>query len=389
MKRSKIIGLLLVLLLPVFVMVGVARAQTFRSGDTATVAAGEVVDSTLYAAGSTVDIAGEVQGDVFCAGQNISITGKVTGDVICAGQTVHISGIVEGDVRAAGQTVSVGGEVMGNLSVGSQTFTLEGSAKVGGDATVGGEQVVLNGSIGRDLVSGSSNVTVAGSVGRNIKAGVEHLNLTGEATVGGALSYTSANEASIADGATVAGNTTRTEPEQKDTGNRGTVFGFGLAMAFYVLLSLLIVSLVLVLVFPQAFQRASVLALADPFKSFLVGLGATFVVPALIVGFMISLVGIPLSLLLLLAWMLVLFLSGPVFAFTLGRLVLRGQTNAILIMAVGSLIVLASYLIPFLGVFTLLATLWVGTGTIIRTLHHHIPKPAYELATQQPTKAKK
>jgi len=375
--KKKLVGALL-LFLPLFLWVGIAHGQSFRSGDTTTVAAGEVVDSTLYAAGNTIDIAGEVKGDVFCAGQNITVSGKVTGDVICAGQTVRVSGTVEGDVRVAGQTVAIGGEVTGNVSVAGQTVTIEGSAKIGGDASVGGDSAVVNGIVGRDLAVGGTTVLLSNKVGRNVKASTENLSLVNGAEVAGELSYTSRSDAYVASGAKVNGTTTRYEPkEEHQDDNRGTVLGFSLGVAFMIILAFMILALALVLLFPTAIHNTANLALADPLKTFVIGLSASLIAPIVIVALMISVVGIPLGILAGLVWLIILMLNGPLFGYFLGRLVWRDQRNAVVIMAVGVLILLVTYLIPFVGVVTFLAMFWMGTGMAIRQLFHSIPRPQY------------
>lgn len=381
MKRSKLVGALLLFLLPIFVWVGVAHGQSFRSGDTTTVGANEVVDSSLYAAGNTVDIAGEVRGDVFCAGQNITVSGKVAGDVICAGQTVRVSGTVEGDVRVAGQTVAIGGEVMGNVSAAGQTVTLEGSARVAGDVSIGSTNAVVNGRVGRDLSAGGSTVAITNKVGRNVKASTDNLTLASGADVGGELSYTSRNDASVAGDAKVAGATTRYQPKQKESNNSyGRVFAFGFGFTVLVMLSLLILSLALVLLFPSAITDTVALGLANPLRTALIGLAAGIVTPIVIVALMISVVGIPLGLLLLLTWLLLLMLSGPLFSYSVGKLAWRSQRNAIAIMAVGVLIVMIAYLIPFIGALTFFAMMWMGTGMAIRQLFNRVPRPHYQLA---------
>lgn len=60
MKKRTILGALLLLLLPIFMMIGSANGQTFRSGDVTTIDANETVSSSLFASGRTVDIAGTV-----------------------------------------------------------------------------------------------------------------------------------------------------------------------------------------------------------------------------------------------------------------------------------------------------------------------------------------
>lgn len=380
MKNIKILGLVSLLLLPVFLWAGIARAQSFRTGDNSTVAAGEVVTSSLYSAGRNIDIAGEVDGDVFCAGQNITISGTVSGDVICAGQTVHISGTVRGDARVAGQTVTINGAIEGSLSAGAQNFSLASDGSIGRDAGIGGDEVVLNGPIGRDAAVGSTAVTFGSQVGRNATVDSENVNVRDHARIGGDLSYTSINRANIAGGAQIAGNTKFNEKIQKeDKGGFGNLFIVGLGIAIFLTLAFLITALVLVLLLPSVFHQSAKRALAAPLKPFLVGLLANLAAPILIVGLMMTVIGIPLGLLLLLVWLLVLALSGPFFGYLIGRVILRKQANPVLIMFVGALAVYVASFIPIAGIFVWLAIIWVGSGMVLREIYHRAPKPSYDL----------
>ena len=390
MNRSKLLGALLLFLLPIFLWVGVAHGQSFRSGNTTTVGASEVVDSSLYATGNTIDIAGEVKGDVFCAGQNITISGRVTGDVICAGQTVRVSGVVVGDVRVAGQTVAIGGTVMGNVSAAGQTVTFEGSSTVGGDASIGSSNAVVNGTVGRDLSVGGETVALTSKVGRNVKASSDNLTLGSNTEVAGELSYTGRSDAFVASGAKV-GKTTHYQPQaEEDQGSSGRVFAFGFGFTVLVVLALLILSLALVMLFPAAVNDTVNLGLANPLKTFLIGLAASIVTPIVVVVLVVSVVGIPLGLFLGLVWLLVLALNGPLFSYFVGRLIWRSQRNAIVVMLVGVLVVLVAYLIPFVGVLTFLAMMWLGAGMTITKLFRSMPRPQYVLAPHaHPTRSRK
>jgi cytoskeletal protein CcmA (bactofilin family) len=375
MTRSKLLGGLLLLVLPLFLWLGVASAQTFRGGNDSTVAAGEVVDSSLYMAGNSVDIAGEVHGDVFCAGQNITISGKVTGDVICAGQTVTISGVVEGDARVAGQTVSIGGEVRHNVSAAAQTFSLDGKASIGGDLSVGGNTVNLHGKIGRDAALGGATTTISGTVSRNVKASTEKLTLNNQASIGGELTYTSNNEASVSNGAKVVGATRRYEPPKETKPKFAIVPGF--AIALYIVLSMLVIALAVVLLFPGALVETTNKALEAPWKTLLVGLVTGLVVPVLVIALVVTVIGIPLALLLLGIWLVLLGLAGPFSSYFLGRKIIRGG-HPVVIMLAGSLVVLVLYLIPILNILVWLAVAWLGTGMLLREVMRRTPKPAYE-----------
>lgn len=372
--KRKIIGGILILLLPVLAWSGLASAQTTRTGNTATVSKNETIDSTLWASGRNVDIAGTINGDVFCGGMNVTISGTVHGDIICAAQTLNISGTVDGSVRAAAQTLNVNGSINRNFSVAGQTVTLEGQSKIGEDASIASQDAILNGSVGRDLSIAAQTVTVSGNVGRNVKGQVENLTIASSAVVGGGINYTSKNEAQIVQGAKVSGTVARSEPAQKAKApqhNNGFKFFAGLSM--------LVTALLLVLLFPRVFHRVTNRGIESFGKSLLVGFVSSIIVPILIVIGMISIVALPLALLALVAWILIVGLSGAFAAYYTGRLVWRTQKHALLIMLTGAVVLLLIRIIPVVGFIITLLAVWLGIGMILLQLKHHTPKPNYDM----------
>lgn len=357
-------GLLAVLSVFGWMAIGqTANAQSFRSGNNATVPAGQIVDSSLFVSGRTIDIAGTVNGDVFCAGQNITITGTVNGDVICAGQTVRISGTVDGNVRVVGQNVLVGGSVARNLSVAGQQISSEANSQVGGDATVAGQDVTLNGQIDRDLALTSDTATLNGVVGRSVQGNLMQLTLGSSVAIRGNLVYTSPQDAKREAGAQVVGQATRNAPKPDDRGAQSNAKRTAAIFIVWLFGSVLLLSMVLVLLMPQIFQSVSSSALRHVGMTVLLGLVSTIVMPFIILILFATLVGIPLGLLLLLAWGVLLLLSGPFSAYLLGRLLLRSRTkNALGIMLLGSVVLLAVYLIPVVGQLTVVVAVWLGLG---------------------------
>jgi cytoskeletal protein CcmA (bactofilin family) len=343
------------------------------------VPASETVNSSLFASGRAVDIAGTVDGDVFCAGQNVTISGTVKGDVICAGQNITVSGTVEGDVRLAGQTVTIGGQVAQNASVATSAFSLEGRAKIGGDLSAAGSDLILNGEVGRDASLAGATATLNNRIGRNVNASVNDIRLRGQATVGGGLFYTSPKDAELAEGSQVAGETRRTESSQKK-GAFEAPFVTGMGFVVYLIISLLLLSLALLLLFPTALRAVTDVALASPLKVLLTGFVASLAAPVLIVILMVTVLGIPLALLLAVIWLLILFLAGPAFSYYVGRSILKGQYSPFIVMALGALVVLVLLFVPILGAFVWLVTIWMGVGMILLELVRRTPKPSYALA---------
>lgn len=375
------LAVLAVLVLPLMGFAGVAHAGNFRNGENVVVEQGEVVNGTLFASGNNLEIAGTVDGDIFCAGQTILVTGTVRGDVICAGQTVRIEGNVEGDVRLAGQNVTIAGIVDGNATVAAELFTLAGNGQVR-DAAIAASVVTLNGEIGRDADLGAEQVNVNGSVGRNINADVEKLALGSGASVGGGVNYTSDNELSRATGAVVVGEINQEQPPD----NEGPSVGQVLGVVFIIFLMLMTVSMAMAALFPRVLQRISDNAVESIGMTALIGLVVFILAPAVILILIGSIFGSLLGILLLLAYLLVLSASGPVFGYYIGRLLLRDRTaNPLLYMALGSGLVTALYFVPFVGQVLLLVAGVFGTGMIVREVARRAANPSYDLS-EKPAK---
>lgn len=376
MKRVKLIVLSLSLLtLAVVAFAGVTSAQSVKTGDVVTVAAGEKVDSLLFASGNNIDIAGTVNGDVFCAGQTVIISGTVRGDVFCAGQTINVSGKVEGSVRLAGQAVTLGGTIGGSATVASQTLFLEKNSFIQRDLVGGAQTATLNGAIGRDVAIGVTSVTVNGQVGRNVQGEVETLTVGSTGRIGGDVGYTSNTGAVVNPGGTIAGTVTRTPRTQQPKTSAYTPFAFAVFSFIYTFVTLLILALALVLFVPSTLHEAASKTLRSPGQIVLTGLVGVIVVPILILGLLISIIGLPLGILVLLLWLIVIIISGPFAGYTLGRLILKTEKNPFFIMLLGASLLLVSYFIPIIGFLTALAAYLFGAGMILNTAMHHVSRP--------------
>jgi hypothetical protein len=378
MKRTKYLLIALLAALPILGWVAVAHAQGFRGGNDVTVPASETVNSTLFVAGNTVDIAGTVNGDIFCTGQNITVSGSVNGDVICAGQTVSVSGTVNGNVRLAGQQVTLGAKVSGNASIGAQTYTQTSSGHVGRDLSVGASLATLNGSVGRDVASGSKTLEVANTVGRNVQFSGQDLKLTSGARVSGSINYTSNNTLQRSSGAQVAGTITRHTPS-RHAKRVGPAFGW--AFALYMYLSVVVTSLLLVLLFPRVFEHAARTARRRMGLTFLVGFVTSIVVPMLLIALLFTVVGISFALLAGLAWLLLVIVSSHVAAYLLGHFVLSGSRNAILVMLIGAAILFLVYLLPVIGFLVWLVASWFGLGALLLQVRRRVGWPHYDMST--------
>src|SRR5436309_1364201 len=344
-----------------------AAAADIRQGQDITIGTTETIDDDLYAFGTNIAINGTIHGDLIAAGSNITVDGNVTGDVVAAGNIIAIRGQVGGSVRAAGNSIVVDGKVANDLLAAGNEVTILSNGRLGRDAILGAANVTVSGQIARDLQAGGTNVKIDGAVGGNVLATVEKLQLTDRASVGGSLTYTSKNEAQIANTSSVKGSIARKTPE---TGRAPLVTGTAAVVLEWLkgLIGLLILGILVVFFFPGFSRRAGEALVRSPLLTLAIGalvlIGLPilsivfFAVGALIGGWWIGFVVLAL-------FGVALALSIPVAAVGVGGALLRIARRPVpvwLALFIGLVALLLVALIPILGGVVIFCALLFGLG---------------------------
>jgi cytoskeletal protein CcmA (bactofilin family) len=379
--RKKILAVFIAMLsIGALFTAGVATAKNnvnYRGGENVTLDQTKTVDGAYYVSGDTVNVAGTVKGDLYCAGRTIFVTGTVEGDVFCAGQNVKISGKVDGDVRVAGQTITIDGNTSRNVTAFGDVVDIAKTAVIGRDLNGASNTATVDGNVGRDVTIAGNTIAILGTVRRDVGVASENLSINEGSTVLGWVRYTSRNEASIADGA-VKGEVKFTRQENKDTARDSTAAVMSLFI--YKLLAFIVLSLGIVLLIPRHVHAIGTIGIKRLGMSVLVGVFMLLAVPIILVILALTVIGIPFAALLGLIWIVTLVLSGPLFAYYIGRLLLRKQTNnAIWTMLAGAVIVAILLVIPVVNVLTGLAALIIGMGTLGMYILSRFQKPNYEV----------
>lgn len=373
--------------LVLFILVGSTAAawMSFRSGEAATVSQSEIIDSSLWTTAKNIDIAGTVNGDLFCAGETVNISGTIKGDVICAAKSINISGTVEGSLRLAALTVDFSGTSAKSATVAGENINIQKSGSIGIDASLFGTSTNISGKIGRDLAGAGSKLDISGQIGRDISSKSERINLLSGASVAGNIDYTSKRSLIQAEGVQIGGKITQRQP--KASNNRpASLLWFG-SFAIPLLLMLLITSMAVFALFPRFVLAVTDQGRRRPFASLGIGILASMVMPIFIFLLAITIIGIPLAILLLLVWLLINLTSGIFSAFWLGRTIWRHYNNVLLVGLAGSLLLLLLYVIPVIGLITLVLAVWFGQGMTLLELYSRYRRPDYKIT--QPKAARK
>lgn len=388
MKKKIFTMLAAVLAVGVLGVSAVSAQDNMATGSDITLAKDQTVDASYYAAGETVVINGTVQGDLYCAGGSVEVNGTVQGDVLCAAQDVRVEGTVEGDVRAAGQSVTITGEVGRSVTLMGQSLELSG--KVGQDATLTGQMVRLSGELGRDAVVASERLTVIGSVGRDMHITGEHTSLREGANVGGNVAYTSYSDADIESGATVAGEVVRHDPPQGEAVEVSPLAW--IAAAVLALVFLLPIGVAYIAFAPRAAGSATEYMRRKTLATLGLGLLGLFLTPFVAMALMVTVIGLPLGVILLLLWVMAMPVAFTIGAYTVGAWITAVDVDCstmrkFLAMLVGLPLFITFSFLPYVGWIIALFAIIGGFGVIVMGVSRAIRAQYAKTTVKQKTKA--
>jgi cytoskeletal protein CcmA (bactofilin family) len=294
-----------------------AGAMEQITGDMVNVPPGKIT-GPLFTAGNFIVIDADVDGDVFAAGQDITINGNIDGDLMGAARTIRVNGNISGSIRCAVSDLDVNGEVGKSLTAAAAQVRLHEDSVIGSDALVFAGVATFSGSLGRQALGAGGDFRISGPVGSSVRLWeVEKLTVGQSASVNGDLTYGSPNEAVISPGAKITGVTKwdliqKAEPQVRQR-------GFDWPGAVFKFITGLLVWGVLLLIFPKLWGKFSENILNKPGSSLGWGVLALLVAPLAALLLLITVIGIPLSMFLMMVYMVLLYAANIIVADAAGR----------------------------------------------------------------------
>ena len=340
----------------------VAGASDFRTDERLVITKDQVINDDLYFAGSSITVDGIINGDLIAAGGEIRVSGTVNGSLMAAGGSITVTGSIADDIRAAGGNIMIDGSVGDNALIFGGNLALGKNARINRDLTIGAGSAAIDGIVNGNLNGGASNMEMSGSVAGNVTVGIdERLRILPGARIGGNLEYTSPRPAEIS--GTVSGRTLYTQRPEREEGLLA-----GLAGEVLSYLWLLLVGLVLLVIAPGITQRIADSVPIDPLKKALWGILFLIVTPILAVILLITLIGIPLSLILIAVYIIAIYASRIFIGLWVGQYALRRLNretkSRALSLAIGLLILFLGINLPILGIFIHFVIIVLGLGAL-------------------------
>lgn len=327
---SRPVGLsvLLGVIIVVSLFSGVGAAQS-GVGGTTTVESGETV-SGIDGAYGTIIIEGTVTGDV----------SGVAGNIV-----IREGGVVEGDLSAAAGNIRIAGTVRGDVSTGAGSVLLTETGLTEGN-----------------FDAGAGDVRIDGTIRGDAQIGAERIRLGEGAAIDGSLTYDGSLQGNQD---AVAGEITR---DRSLSGNIVTDFQ-PLATGIFAINAFifnLLLGAVLLGLFPAFSERVVDQMESDTIKTGLVGLGVVVVVPVTLVLVAITVIGIPLAIGGLLAFLMLAWIGLVYGRFAVGvwLLSLADVENRWAGLVVGLLLGAILGLVPIVGDALNIAIFLLGLGAL-------------------------
>lgn len=333
-----------------------------------------IYDENYYVAGGSVLIEnGAVfNEDLFIAGGNIRAFGEAN-DVMVFGGEVSLENYVKGDLRVFGGTVNINSTVDGDLVI------IGGEVYLNDSADIRGESIVIGGKVNQSSdINNESNI-VAGSVTLNgIINSVAYITTQSaifdkKGEVVGNLNYYAPQKAVEIDGFKSSGNIVFNEIKSIDEIGivKSTVINLLNLWLILKFITTLVIAFILIYVFKVFSQGVNDIGVRSMGKSFLAGVLGLLMIPLIIIMLFASLIGMPISFLLLLLYIIILMISTPIAGIIIGHLAasLSGKDikrvnfqNSV----IGIILITALQFVPVLGAITIFIFRIIAVGAVLR-----------------------
>lgn len=310
-----------------------------------------------------------VNGSSALAGDSLTSKSKVNGVNFLAGNRVEHTG--ESDyLVVAGNSVFVGGVVLNDVVVAGNVVSLNDEADLQRDAIILGADVEIKGILNRDVVVYGSRVTIKrANIGGNVRIYAEDIIIDDDTVIKGMLYYPKNAETSISSKIT---NITKTDSLEREDDD----FLVMLISKLWSFMSIILIFAVLTLLIPSMFEkinnRYGQISFNKGTEMLAKGLIFLIVIPVIALILLIIPFGVPLSLIMLVLYIMLIYLSkvfaGYLLGYKLWQKLFNKDINILLVGVLGFLLLFILDLIPGIRIIVSIFTLLFGIGIIYELL---------------------
>ena len=338
MKKKRILLLMILTVISCFNIEVFAKEEGFYADESLTLK--ESINRTMFAAGNNVNISSKVDGMSFVAGNVINLESSQD-YLFVAGNSINLKNVRAKDAFVAGSVISINSSNIRDLYAAAQTITID--SDISRNAYLAGEKVVINGVIAKDIYVDAENIVLDD----NAKILGTLINISKTAVVSNKKTY-------------------KAKDVKKDINvTPMTLVITKITSMIYSYISLLIVALLLMKFIPKIFKNieSEKKDMSNVLKLVLKGFLTLILVPIIAIMLLCTVVGIPLTIISLIIYGLIIYLSSVATAYYFGNWFLKDKIkNEYLLLVVSLLILYIVKIIPIIGGLVGFISLLFGMG---------------------------
>lgn len=337
------------------------QAIDFIIKDTLTLPPGKTLARETWAQAHQITLEGEAADDCFLLADSfnqsietnlptVRLAGRFGADVWAAGETIDFSGAITNHARlAAARTLLVSGSVGKSLMAMAPTISLSSNALISGSALLAGQDIILSGRVEGPLRVIGTTVTLAGDFKQDISVTAGDITVMPGTRIGGNFTYHMDHDLVLDSRVDLGGRMIRKETATAPANQPATgVLLFQLAL----LCGAILTGMVFVSLMPGTVALSVHKLVESPWRCLLQGFVAFALMPMAAFFLVFTLVGIPLSVVIGLCYLVLMYVAKIIVGLYAGHLLVRRRTplptNLLFpVMSLGLLFLYAATSLPF------------------------------------------
>lgn len=346
--------------LPLLFFCTLGQAIEFKTTNTYDLATIQTLTNELWAQARTITLAGTVNEDCFLLADSMGqhpatniptlrLSGLFKADIWGLGETIEMTGPVANHVRlAALKTIMITSRIGHNLMAFAPTISLGKDSLVSGSAILGGQDIILNGTIKGVTRVYADTITLTGTFENDLHISANEITVMPGTRIEGDFHYQMDGDLVLDSGVTLGGRMIKEDPiVPPPTRNSSS-----LMLQLSLLCGAILVGMAFVSLMP-GITALSVHKLGEStWHCLLLGFITFALVPLIALFLFFTVAGIPLGLILLLAYTILIYVSKIIVGLFVGHLIIRKSSpvpaNLLFpVMALGLLTLYAATNFPF------------------------------------------
>ncbi len=346
----------------------------------------ETLATELWLSANRIQLEGIVADDIFMLASKrsfghddpqdglITLAGEYHNDVWAAANSIEFTGRIEDHARCLARTIMLSGYLANNSIFIGETIHCSKAAEVAADIWMVGENIILDGKIaGRARLFGR-NITLAGTFDQDVFITAQDIVALPGTEILGNLTYRCAKEFVPDSRVIIHGQLIR---QKIGDSAEGPPLAFSIKTFFYqswLYLGALLAGIIFIALFPTCTTKAVLNIQGALWSSLLTGAATLALIVTAIFFGMLSFIGIPLSLLLILTCIILIYFSKIIVAIALGSWLLRRSQprcyrQFLLPLAIGLLLIYAGINRGPLGLTLGMLISILGLGALVRACY--------------------